>query len=1271
MSGNRSSISIQPGSSSSKSPFGPSSSASASSSRRPTQGEQWYASTSLARPGPSSSSIRGRSSVSPRMDLEDSDDGLSIPSSFTRSAAPISLLHDGETESEDGELGSGSEGRRSYRSSLEWRRAPNRNLTLGESAEREVVSDERDRIPEHSASASAALYGLGAKFVSPGDSPRSARFSNDSPVRFGKSVVRGGEIRPTEVDWDAEEDDLDADDYSASGPALAGPAGSSSSVNLALLERESSQSPGTSGISKHASMVSESWDEDFLFQNDDEDPDGDEGEGDGDDADADGEADTSPSRRRTRTRTLGAQDQDDDGMEDWGPHGLSTSSSSQTIMASSYTPSPDGRQQASAQAPGFAHLRLEMPRPSSNPGLPAAQKSSPPPPPPPPQQGPTHGRSVSRQSNSSAFTDLSLALARASPISSWDSSRPTSLVGSARDARSRTPSLTGPGQRRAGSGGTEEDAELRTSDAESGTEGETETEEETDESGLEMESGEDTETERAETGLSDPASTPRRSKITARARGERRNGAGWPNAATVAADKDRQNGLDVVLAAMRMQGWSSTPHLPDEQAGQEPHAPSSLPSHSLPTTVGWSRPQNSLGASMGILTASSASGAAGTHAGDSHQAPRKKGRKSKKRSQAASMDGTIAPSSSIPGSPERVTALSPRRWRRSQPLASASAMSFPESAHSNEQEDRMPPPTQPARPTSPLERGWNAFRSSTLMGGPGSPGRKARSRSRSRPRTADEELEAEAEAEANGRPPSASAASSDIGHSERHSAAETPAAEHANTRGKGHRTTPSLSLSFGLGLAGLGLSTKSSAKRLSLIGRSSSGAKTPETPSSPRGKTVPLQGESAVSSDMPLQGMTPRPSTPSKSISAGRRAESSRPESPSSPRSGAHELLARTPPHQQPASPPRRRSMMHPHKSNESFARSPMKRRGSEALESEGEGSSSISQTQDWTPSRPSFPAFLGRGSSPNARAAAGLTTGSSSRSVSNATTTTESSSTSGTGTQFGGSRWGRVRTNGRGGEDGHGAESSWGGSNADSETTATSWSPGTSYEGTPTEPNFPSSIDVQAGTLRGKASSAAAAAAAAAAGDASAKGQASSTATVTARRTSRRPAQLAIPTFGTDSSADSASKLGGSGTRKRRPSTSPTPSPTSLTMEVPAAGEVARSTQDGQSITPIRPGEGSAVALSHPPELASMPEGSYPSTAGETPNIAGAGPVTAANTGTGGRSKGKAAIKRRNSLSDLRIPSRISRAQDGIRADIGYVRDFAKGIDGECPILT
>lgn len=38
----------------------------------------------------------------------------------------------------------------------------------------------------------------------------------------------------------------------------------------------------------------------------------------------------------------------------------------------------------------------------------------------------------------------------------------------------------------------------------------------------------------------------------------------------------------------------------------------------------------------------------------------------------------------------------------------------------------------------------------------------------------------------------------------------------------------------------------------------------------------------------------------------------------------------------------------------------------------------------------------------------------------------------------------------------------------------------------------------------------------------------------------------------------------------------------------------------------------------------------------------------------------------RRNSLGDLRIPSRISQAQQGLRTNIGLVRDFAQGIGGE-----
>lgn len=42
------------------------------------------------------------------------------------------------------------------------------------------------------------------------------------------------------------------------------------------------------------------------------------------------------------------------------------------------------------------------------------------------------------------------------------------------------------------------------------------------------------------------------------------------------------------------------------------------------------------------------------------------------------------------------------------------------------------------------------------------------------------------------------------------------------------------------------------------------------------------------------------------------------------------------------------------------------------------------------------------------------------------------------------------------------------------------------------------------------------------------------------------------------------------------------------------------------------------------------------------------------------------ASFARRNSLGDLRIPSRISKAQEGIRANMNRVKEFANGIEGE-----
>ncbi|EPS95384.1 hypothetical protein FOMPIDRAFT_1082806, partial [Fomitopsis schrenkii] len=42
------------------------------------------------------------------------------------------------------------------------------------------------------------------------------------------------------------------------------------------------------------------------------------------------------------------------------------------------------------------------------------------------------------------------------------------------------------------------------------------------------------------------------------------------------------------------------------------------------------------------------------------------------------------------------------------------------------------------------------------------------------------------------------------------------------------------------------------------------------------------------------------------------------------------------------------------------------------------------------------------------------------------------------------------------------------------------------------------------------------------------------------------------------------------------------------------------------------------------------------------------------------------AAVPRRNSLGDLKIPARISQAQVGLRRDLGMVREFAASIERE-----
>ena len=51
---------------------------------------------------------------------------------------------------------------------------------------------------------------------------------------------------------------------------------------------------------------------------------------------------------------------------------------------------------------------------------------------------------------------------------------------------------------------------------------------------------------------------------------------------------------------------------------------------------------------------------------------------------------------------------------------------------------------------------------------------------------------------------------------------------------------------------------------------------------------------------------------------------------------------------------------------------------------------------------------------------------------------------------------------------------------------------------------------------------------------------------------------------------------------------------------------------------------------------------------------------------GMGAKSQSETFV-RRNSLGDLRIPKRISQAQTGLRANIGFVKEFAQGIEGAC----
>lgn len=59
--------------------------------------------------------------------------------------------------------------------------------------------------------------------------------------------------------------------------------------------------------------------------------------------------------------------------------------------------------------------------------------------------------------------------------------------------------------------------------------------------------------------------------------------------------------------------------------------------------------------------------------------------------------------------------------------------------------------------------------------------------------------------------------------------------------------------------------------------------------------------------------------------------------------------------------------------------------------------------------------------------------------------------------------------------------------------------------------------------------------------------------------------------------------------------------------------------------------------------------------------------PISSSSSAKKGRNSSSTdSFARRNSLGDLRIPSRITKAQEGIRANMNRVKDFASGIEGE-----
>ncbi|KAK0533183.1 hypothetical protein OC835_003093 [Tilletia horrida] len=126
------------------------------------------------------------------------------------------------------------------------------------------------------------------------------------------------------------------------------------------------------------------------------------------------------------------------------------------------------------------------------------------------------------------------------------------------------------------------------------------------------------------------------------------------------------------------------------------------------------------------------------------------------------------------------------------------------------------------------------------------------------------------------------------------------------------------------------------------------------------------------------------------------------------------------------------------------------------------------------------------------------------------------------------------------------------------------------------------------------------------------------------------------------------------SGRRSRRPSTSP---------EIPHSelmGEPSSSLPPNDVQHEAKNRQASSGSSSSRKGLAARPSGvSALKSSPEDP----APPVSASQLAANADSSSSKMVLRRNSLSDLRIPTRISRAQDGIRANMTYLRDFARGI--------